>query len=109
MLEREEGGLLRTLAEEGEGIAEGRLENWRLSLGCRGGHSDHSLWPLFLLEMEEAQKKRKAVSDGRNGRNGLHYLIKFLLLSVIALTPPGCTTITPVKLYFNLITGQLSH
>ena len=51
LLEWEEGGLLRILAEEGEGIAEERLENWRLSPGCRGGHSDHSLWPIFLLEI----------------------------------------------------------
>ena len=71
LLEWEEGGLLRILAEEGEGIAEERLENWRLSPGCRGGHSDHSLWPLSILEMEEAEKKREELQVEEKKRNAL--------------------------------------
>ena len=52
-------------------IAEGRLGNWGLSLGCQDERSDHSLWPLSLLEMEEAEKKREELQVEEKKRNAL--------------------------------------
>ena len=50
LLEKKEEVLLKMVEGIGEGIAGEMPWNWGLSPGCRGGHSDHSLWPLFLLE-----------------------------------------------------------
>ena len=71
LLEKEEEALLEVSEWEWGAIAEGRLGNWGLSPGCQDERSDHSLWPLSLLEMEEAEKKREELQvEEKKWKNG---------------------------------------